>query len=449
MNISHENIDNINAVITVELTPEDYNPQVDKAIKEQAKKAKLPGFRPGLVPVSHIRRTYGKAILLDEVNRSVSDRINQYIGDNKLDILGQPLPNEEDRADYNWDFNDTFSFRYDIALAPQFDIPFTDKTTFKEYVIKADEETLSSRIKSLRRSYGKMTNPEVSEDGDVLYGELREVDAEGAEVEGGIVNTASVRTDVIEDKKIKKSLVGLKKDDEVTLDVKKAFKEHADIARILGVQEGEVDGLANPTFKLTVRNVNRLEEADLTQEFYDKLFGEGTVKTEDEFKAKVQEEVEGMFVQNATQKLQNEIYLKGLESVDVEFPEAFLKRWLKATNPEIKEDELEEGFADFVKNLKWTLIENRIITQNGLEVKYEEVLALAKERIAAQIKLYGPGQEPTDQQLAQYAVQLLGDKEQANRLFDEVKALKVFDHVKGLVKLEKEAIEYNKFLELK
>lgn len=449
MNISHENIDNINAVISVELTPEDYNPQVDKAIKEQAKKAKLPGFRPGLVPVSHIRRTYGKAILLDEVNRSVSDRINQYIGDNKLDILGQPLPNEDDSADYNWDFNDTFSFRYDIALAPQFDIPFTEKTKFKEYVIRADEETLATRIKSLRRSYGKMTNPEVSEDGDVLYAELKEVDAKGVDVEGGITNTASVRTDLIEDKKITKSLVGLKKDDEVTLDVRKAFNSNADIARILGIQEDEVDSLANTTFKLTVKNVNRLEEADLTQDFYDKLFGEGTVKTEEEFRGKVQEEVESMFVQNATQKLQNEIYLKGLEAVNVEFPEDFLKRWLKATNPEIKENELEEGFADFVKNLKWTLIENRIITRNGLEVKYEEVLALAKERIAAQIKLYGPGQEPTDQQLAQYAVQLLGDKEQANRLFDEVKALKVFDYVKGVVKLEKEDIEYNKFLELK
>lgn len=448
MNISHENTDGINAVITVDLTPEDYNPQVDKAVKDQAKKAKLPGFRPGLVPASHIRRTYGKAILFDEVNKLVNDKLNNYISENKLEILGQPLPKEDDDKDYNWDFNDTFSFHYEIGLAPQFEIPFTEKSKFTEYVIKADKETLESRIKNLRRSYGKMTNPEVSEDGDVLYGELKQVDAEGKDIDGGVVNTASVRTDLVEDKKIKKTLVGLKKDDEVIIDVKKAFKE-TDVARILGVKDEEVAAVDPASFKLTVKNVNRLEEADLNQEFYDKLFGEGTVKTEEEFNAKIREEVEGMLVQNATQKLQNDIYTQGMEAVNADFPEPFLKKWLKATNPNLKADELEEGFADFVKNLKWTLVENRIITQNGLEVKYEEVLALAKERIAAQIKMYGSSEEPTDQQLAQYAVQLLGDKEQANRLFDEVKALKVFDYLKGVVKLEKKDIEYDKFLALK
>ena len=449
MNISHQNIDEINAVITVDLNPEDYNPQIDKAIKEQAKKAKLPGFRPGMVPASHIRRTYGKAILFDEINRLVSDRINEYISENKLEILGQPLPKEDDKSDYNWDFNDTFSFNYEIGLAPQFDVPFNEKSKFSEYVIKADDETLESRIKNLRRSYGKMTNPEVAEDGDVLYSELRQLDADGNDLEEGIVNTASVRTDLVDDKKIKKSLVGLKKDDEVKVDLKKAFKSATDISRILGITEEEVESLENTTFKLTVKNINRLEEAELTEDFYNKLFGEGVVKTEAEFREKVKEEVESNLAQNATQKLQNDLYLKGLESVNVDFPEAFLKKWLKATNPEIKDDELEEGFADFLKNLKWTLIENRIITQNKLEVKYEEVLALAKERIAAQIKLYSPGQEPTDQELSQYSVQLLGDKEQANRLFEEVKALKVFDYLKGLVKLEKKEIDYNKFLELK
>src|SRR5690606_11293927 len=374
----------------------------------------------------------GKAILFDEVNRLVSDKINTYIGENKLEILGQPLPEEDDKNEYNWDFQDSFSFRYEIGLAPQFDVPFTAKTKFTEYIIKADESTLESRIKNLRRSYGKMTNPEVSEDGDVLYAELVQVDAEGNAIEGGIVNTASVRTDLVDDKKIKKSLIGLKKDDEVTVDIKKAFKEESQIARLLAVKDEDVAAIEPSTFKLSVKNVNRLEEAELNQDFYDKLFGEGTVTTEEEFKNKVREEVESMLVQNATQKLQNDIYLKGLDAVNVEFPEAFLKRWLKATNPEIKDDELEEGFADFLKNLKWTLIENRIITQNGLEVKYEEVLSLAKDRISAQIKMYSPGQEVSDDQLAQYAVQLLGDKEQTNRLFEEVKALKVFDYLKGI-----------------
>lgn len=442
MNISHQNIDEINANVLVEIAPEDYNPQVDKAIKEQAKKANLPGFRPGMVPTGHIRRMYGKSILFDEINKIINDKIAEYISEQKLEVLGQPLPKEEDKdSQYNWDFKDTFSFNYEIGLAPAFEIPFDEKTEFVEYDIKADEATLTERIKNLRRSYGKMTNPETSEENDVLYATLTQ------EKEEGLEKTASVRIEQIQDAKIKKSLVGLKKDDQVKLDVKKAFKP-ADLARILEITEEEAEGLEDTKFNLTVKNINRLEESDLNQEFFDKLFPAGEVTTEEQFNEKVKEEVENLFKQNSAQKLRNDMYTFGMEKVNVEFPEAFLKKWLKATNPELSENEIEEGFADFVSNLKWTIIENRIVTDNKLEVKYDEVLDLAKERIYAQIKMYNINEEPTDEQLHTYAMQLLADKEQANRLFEEVKALKVFDKLKETVKIKAKKIDYNKFEKL-
>ncbi|WP_104384242.1 trigger factor [Sphingobacterium sp. HMA12] len=440
MNISHENVDAINAVINVALAPEDYNPQVDKEIKAQAKKAKLPGFRPGQVPVGHIRRTYGKSILFDEINKLVNDKITNYISENKLEVLGQPLPLEDD-AQYSWDYKDNFNFKYEIGLAPAFDLPFTAETEFAVYDIKADQETLADRIKNLRRSYGKMTNPEVSEEGDVLYATLKQDKEEGLE------KTTSIRTDIVEDAKIKKSLVGLKKDDTVKIDVKKAFKAE-DLARILGITEEEATALDVTKFELTVKNINRLEEADLNQEFFDKLFAEGEVTEEAQFTEKVKEEVENLFKQNSDQKLRNDMYTFGMEKVDVAFPEEFLKRWLKATNPSISEEELNEGFADFLNNLKWTIIENRVVTENGLEVKYDEVINLAKERIYAQIKMYNINEEPSDEQLNQFAIQLLQDREQGNRLFEEAKALKVFDHLKGLVKLNSSDIEYKEFEKL-
>lgn len=447
MNISQEKVNDLNAVIKVDITPADYTESVNKAIKEQAKKAKLPGFRPGMVPTSHIKKTYGKAILFDEVNRLVSDSLNTYLTENKIEVLGQPLPKEGTTDDYKWDFNDEFKFQYEIGLAPAFEVPFSEKDKVTQYDIKVDEETLASRIKNLRKSYGKMTNPEVSEDGDVLYSTLTQLDKDGNVLEGGIENTASVRTDLVNDKKIKKSLIGLKKEDEVKLDLKKAFDNEA-AARILNITQEEVDALTEPNFKLVVKNVNRLEEADLNEELFNKLFGEGEVKTEEEFRARVSSEVEAMLVQNADQRLQNDLYNLGMEKVNVEFPDEFLKRWLKATNEKLTDEELAEGYEDFVKNLKWTLIENKIITENKLEIKYDEVFKLAKERIAAQFKMYSP--EPIgEEQLAQYTVQFLQDKEQANRLFEEVKALKVFDYLKGIVKLTKKEIDYNKFLELK
>lgn len=442
MNISHQNIDDINANVQVEIAPEDYNPQVDKAIKDQAKKANLPGFRPGMVPTGHIRRMYGKAVLFDEINKIINDKIAEYISEQKLEILGQPLPKEEDKdGQYNWDFKDTFSFNYEIGLAPEFETPFTETTEFIEYDIKADESTLTERIKNLRRSYGKMTNPEVSEDNDVLYAILTQ------EKEEGIEKTTSVRIDQIEDAKIKKSLIGLKIDDSVKLDVKKAFKV-ADLARILDIKEEEADQLDISKFSLTVKNINRLEESDLNQEFFDKLFPEGEVTTEEQFNEKVREEVENLFKQNSAQKLQNDMYTFGMEKVDVKFPEDFLKKWLKATNPELPENDVEEGFADFLSNLKWTIIENRIVSANNLEVKYDEVLELAKERIYTQIKMYNTNEEPTDEQLHSFAMQLLGDKEQANRLFEEVKALKVFDKLKETVKIKSKKIDYDKFEKL-
>ncbi len=440
MNISHQNIDDINASIQVEIAPEDYNPQVDKAIKDQAKQAKLPGFRPGMVPTGHIKRMYGKAILFDEINKIINDKIAEYIGEQKLEVLGQPLPKEEDKdGQYNWDFKDTFKFDYEIGLAPQFDIPFSAETEFTEYDIKADEATLTERIKNLRRSYGKMTNPEVSEEGDVLYATLKQ------DKEDGIEKTTSIRTDIIEDAKIKKSLVGLKKDDTAKVDVKKAFKV-ADLARILGITEDEAENLDVTKFELTVKNINRLEESDLNQEFFDKLFPAGEVTTEEQFNEK--EEVENLFKQNSAQKLRNDMYTFGMDKVDAKFPEDFLKKWLKATNPNLDATEIEEGFEDFLNNLKWTIIENRIVTANNLEVKYDEVVDLAKERIYAQIKMYNINEEPTDEQLQQFAMQLLGDREQANRLFEEVKALKVFDQLKDTVKIKSKKIDFDKFEKL-
>src|SRR5690554_1793348 len=446
MNISQENIDDLNAIINIELTPEDYKTQVDSVIKGQAKKAKLPGFRPGMVPASHIRRTYGKAILIDEINKIVGDSLNNFISENKLEILGQPLPKEEEGKEYAWDFTEDFKFQYEIGLAPKVEVPFSDKDTVTEYVIKADEETLNSRVSNLRKSYGKRSNPEVSEENDVIYGELKQVDDKNEVIEGGIVKTASLRTDIIDAKKIKKSLVGLKKGDVVVVDLKKAY-DASTVARILEIGEELVETI-DPLFQLTVENVNRLEEADLDQEFFNKIYGEDEVKTEEEFKARVTKEIEDMFVQNADQKLQNDLYTLGMDRVNVSFPTEFLKRWLKATNEKLTDEEIAEGYDDFEKNLKWTLIENKIINDNNLEIKYEEVVATAKDRLSAQLKMYGQQGLP-EEQLTQYANQLLQDKEQANRLFEEVKALKVFDHLKNVVKLEQKDIPYNEFLELK
>ncbi|WP_316756976.1 trigger factor [Pedobacter aquatilis] len=446
MNITQEKTGNLNAVVKIKIAPADYTGKVDKAIKDQAKKAQLPGFRKGMVPAAHIKRMYGKSILVEEVNNLLNDTLSNYIAEQKLEILGQPLPAINNEREFKWDNTDEFEFDYELGLAPAFDVNISSKDKFTQYVIKADKETLENRIKNIRRSYGKMTNPEVSTEEDVLYAELTQLDADGSVLEGGITNAATLRLDQIKDKKILKSLVGLKKDAEVTIDIQKALEDAAAVAKALNISE-EAAAELKADFKLVVKNVNRLEESDLNQEFFDKLFGEGTVTDEAGFREKITEEVEGMFKQDAERKLSNDIYEQLLEKHSFELPDEFLRRWLKATNEKLTDEELAEGYDDFAKNLKWTLIENKIIKDNSIEIKYEDVVAAAKAKLDAQFRMYSPSPLPEDQ-LAQYAVQFLQEKENANRTFEEVKALKTFEQIKSIVTLDDKAIDYDKFIAL-
>ncbi|WP_316807232.1 trigger factor [Pedobacter agri] len=446
MNITQEKTGNLNAVVKIKIAPADYSAKVEKAIKDQAKKAQLPGFRKGMVPAAHIKKMYGKSILVEEVNNLLNDTLSNYIAEEKLEILGQPLPQMDDAREFKWDNTDEFEFDYELGLAPAFDVNISSKDKFTQYVVKADQETLESRIKNIRRSYGKMTNPEVAEEGDVLYAELVQLGADGAVFEGGISNTATIRLDLITDKKVLKSLVGLKKDDVVTVGIQKVFEDTAAIAKALNISEEDAADLKS-NFQLTVKNVNRLEESDLNQEFFDKLFGEGTVTDEAGFRAKIQEEVELMFTQDAERKLSNDIYEALLTKHNFELPDEFLRRWLKATNEKLTDEELAEGYDDFAKNLKWTLIENKIIKDNSIEIKYEDVVAAAKAKLDAQFRMYSPSPLP-EEQLAQYAVQFLQEKENANRTFEEVKALKTFEQIKTIVTLDQKDIDYDKFVEL-
>jgi len=448
MNITQDKIDDLNAVVNITIAPEDYNPRVEKSLKEQAKKANLPGFRKGMVPVAHMKRMYGKNILVEEINALLNETLSKHLTDNKVEVLGQPLPVLDETKEFKWDNTDTFEFQYELGLAPKVDVEVTSKDKFTKYNVKADAETLESRIKNIRKSYGKMTNPEVAAEGDVLYAELVQLGADGADFEGGINATGSIRLDLVTDKKILKSLVGLKKDDVVELDVQKAFDNNeAVIAKLLNINEEDAKELKSK-FKVTVKNVNRLEESELNQEFFDKIFGADVVTDEAGFRTKITEEVESMFKQDADRKLQNDIYTQLTEQTKMELPDEFLRRWLKATNEKLTDEELAQGYDDFAKNLKWTLIENKMIADNEIKIEYKDVFETAKQRLDAQFRMYSPQPMPEDQ-LAQYTANFLQEKENANRIFDEVKALKVFEHIQTIATIDEKDIDYNKFVELK
>ena len=447
MNITKQQVDSLNAIVSIKIEPADYTPAVEKSIKDQAKKAKIPGFRPGLVPPAHIKRMYGKSILVETINTLLSDSLNKYITDNQIDVFGQPLPKIDREKEFNWDFDASFEFDYEIGLAPEFSVDLSSKDKVTQYRIKADDSLLAERVKNIRRAYGKMTNPEVSADDDVLYAELQQLAHDGTLFEDGITNTGSIRMEYIVDEAVKASLIGLKKGDELTIDVQKAYgHDAARIAGLLGIDE-ETAAELRTDFKLTVKNINRLEESDLDQAFFDKLFGEGTVTTEEEFRTKITEEVEGMLNQDAEQKLQNDLYEYTLDKINFELPDDFLKRWLLATNENLTEEELNKDYENFAKNLKWTLIETKILKEANIELKYDEVFALAKERLNAQFRMYSP-QPLSEEQLAQYTVQYLQNKDNGSKTFEELKAIKTLEHLKTVFTLDVKEVSKDEFSKL-
>lgn len=447
MNITQEKTGDLTAILKIKIEPTDYAPRVDKAIKSQAKKANLPGFRKGMVPAAHIKKLYGKSILLDEVNNFLSESLNNYITDEKLQVLGQPLP-VDNEVDFKWDGAETFEFDYEIGFAPEFELNIDSKQKFEAYKIVADEETLNSRIKNLRRSYGKMTNPEVSEDDDVLYVEAKQLATDGTVLEDGISKNVSLRTDLVKDEATKKSMLGLKKDSEIaSFNFQTAYAGNAtQIAQILNITPEDAEQLSS-NFVLTVKNVNRLEEADLNQDFYDKLFGENTITNEEEFRARIKDELESMFALDADRKLQSDISNQVINDLHLELPDGFLRKWLKVSNQKLNETEIEKGFDDFIYSLKWTLIVNKIIAEQKIEVKYEDVFKTAKERLEAQFRMYSPT-PISEEQLSEYTVQFLQDRENATRIFDEVRSLKVFDYIKSAATLDTKEISYEAFTAL-
>ena len=447
MRITRNNIDDLNAIITVVIKADDYQEKIEKSLKEQAKKAKLPGYRPGMVPLAQIKRMYGKGMLVEEINKQLSDAVNNYIKQNEIEILGQPLPKEDD-TNFKWEIGEEFTFNYEIGLAPIVRTEFNANDSLTQYAIKVDEETLNARTKNLRRSYGKMTNPEVVEDGDVIFGDFVQLQNDGVVLENGVKVTSTLRLDIVKDEAIKNTLIGLKREDVVaSFDLVNAVENEDQLRKILKLDDSNAI-IPESKFQLTIKNINRLEESDLDLNFYNKIFGEDAgVNTEEEFRSRITAELEAMMAQDADKKLAADLYKYGVSKLDLQLPDEFLKRWLKATNKEVTDEELANGYEDFATNLKWTLVENKIIKENKIEIKYEDVFAAAKKRLDAQFRMYSPT-PIAEEQLAQYAAQYLKEGANANQVFDEVKSNKVFEFLKTVITLNQKQIDFKEFQDL-
>lgn len=447
MNITKEDVNELNAVVKVKLSREDYEPQVENVIKKHQKNARIPGFRPGKVPSSLIKKMYGKSILVEEVNKILSDKLYQYLQENQIEILGNPLPKVEDADKINWENPSDFEFSYDLGLAPKFELKLSGKDKLPYYVAKIDDSIIEKEVENICRRFGKYSSSEKSNEESLIYGEFQQLDDKGQAVEGGIKHTSPFAVNTLKDNSAKKQFTGISKGEKVTVDVKKAFENVTEIAHLLGITKEEAEKLNNK-FEVTVTNISNVEKAELNQEIFDKVYGEGVVKDETAFREKIREDLGNILKNDSDRKLRTDVEKKILADLKLQLPDAFLKRWmLQASQKETTPEQIEKEYAQYSEGMKWRLVENKIAKENEVKLTYEEVKAFAKEVIRSQFMQYGYFDFPEDR-LDEYADKYLEREEEARRIQDSIISNKVFDILKEKFVLDTKELPYEEFLKV-
>lgn len=445
MDITKENIDELNAVLKVKLGPADYSGRVEDALKKYQKRASMPGFRPGKVPASLVRKMYGKALLAEELNRILSDSLYQYIQDNKIEVLGNPLPKaENDNIDI--ENQQEFEFQFDMALAPQFSLELNSSMTFSELLVRPDDKLIDGYVNDMSRRYGSVTAGETADEGDLIYGDFVELDANGEIVPGGIFKSSTIFLDkpVKDDQKI---LVGAKMDDKFDLEPKQIATDLKDLASKLGIEQNQAEGLTNK-FRFTVKGISRLNPAELNQDLFDKVYGPGVVTSPEQFREKIAEELRNMFGRDTEQRLRNEITNELLNHTNLSLPDAFLKRWLVSANQKpVTMEQVEAEYPMYARQLRWQLIENKLIKDNNISVTADEAQEHVKNVLRANYAKYGRNpDEASDEELTDTAKRILSKEEEAKKVFEDLYAQKLMVLYRTRCNIQPKEVSYEEFL---
>jgi trigger factor len=443
MNITQENIDELNAVLKVKVVAEDYLPKVEGALKDYQKKASIPGFRPGKVPSGMIKKMYGKSIMVDEINKLLSDSLYKYINENKIEILGNPLPKADSDNAIDWDNQKEFEFMYEMGLAPKFDVDLSPKDKFSYQTVKIDEELVNKYTTDIAKRYGKVEAVDIAGEGDLLNGDFVELDSNGEILPGGVFHTTSVFMDRIKEE-AKKAFTGLKAGDKTVIDAQNLTANATDLAAMLGIDKAVAETF-NSKLQFTVKGISRLAASEINQELFDKIYGPGTITTEEEFRAKIKDELSGMFINDSERKFYNDVVEHLMNKISFNLPADFLKRWIVAVNEKpVTAEQVESEFEGYSKGLKWQLIENKIIKDNNIAVSNEEVIEHTKELILEQFGRMG--QAPmNDEELNQTAQRVLSNQEEAKKLYEKLYGQKVMTLFKTKFTLENKEVAYDEF----
>lgn len=442
--ITRENIGLLNDKLTVKLSKEDYFPAFEKSLKSYAKSANIPGFRKGMVPAGLVKKMYGQSVFTDEVLRTVEKELNSYLSKEQLEIFAQPLPMENDARGIDMNNPAEYEFAFEVGLKPEINID-TNNLKVTKYKVIVTDEMVNQEVERLQTRHGKMTEPEsVTGDDNVLNVNFVEVDASGNEVEGGIVKDNSLLVKYFNEA-TRPKLIGLKKDDTVTININEAFddKERDTIAADLGLTAGEA---ASKSFKLVVTKVGHVEKAEMNEEFFKTVYPNNEIGSEADFRNVLKTEIEKYYDQQARNQVHDQIYHILVDHTQIEFPENFLKKWLQTGTEKPKTaEEAEKEYPTFANQLKWTLISSKLIADNNIEVKPEDIKAFAKQQLFGYMGMSGLGDDQP--WVEDYVNRMMKDQKYVEDSYHRISTEKLFEALEAKVQATEEPISAEAFAE--
>jgi trigger factor len=449
MNVVCENIDALNAVLKVEVAAADYQEKYDKTLIDYRKKANVPGFRAGKTPMSFIKKQYGKAVLADELNRLVNDQVYKYVTENNLQILGSPIPKEDAELIGNWDNPSDFVFTYEIGYAPSFDVELSSKDSFEYMKVKIDDKIIDEEVDNLRRRYGRLVPTESITGNEIVSVNVIELDENNKEIEGGINKNSSFSVEIVSDEETLKTLKAAVVGDLLNLDLTKLTKDSKDLAAMLGLEIADLEGRST-VFQVEILEIRKMELAEMDEDFFEKVYGPDTVTSEEEMRDKIKADLENIFRRNEEVVFMNKVYDHLMETINPEFPVAFLKRWLKmSSEKDFSDEQWDAEMNNYIKSLKYRLIQNRLFQANNVEITYDDVANHAKALLLENYSRYGiPADSIPEDEVMKSVMNILKDEEQRNEIQSQVTELKFQQIIFSLVSKKEKEVSYEEFVEL-